>query len=68
MENAWYYLALKSAIPMATMSGFAQDTVQYRTRMNSISTNFAKVYWNTAGLYFVLLRLPFLMTGPMQWL
>ena len=52
MENAWYYLALKSAIPMATMSGFAQDTVQYRTRMNSISTNFAKVYWNTAGQYF----------------
>ena len=52
MDNEWYYLALKAAIPMATMSGYAQDTAQYRTRMNSISANFANVYWNTTSQHF----------------
>ncbi|MFB6342184.1 alpha-L-rhamnosidase C-terminal domain-containing protein [Saccharicrinis sp. FJH62] len=45
LDNTWYYLALKAAIPMAAMSGYATDTLDYRTRMNSISTNFSKIFW-----------------------
>jgi hypothetical protein len=52
MDNAWYYLALKAAIPMAAMSGYAQDTTEYSTRMKSIATNFASVYWKVNEQYF----------------
>ena len=52
MDNAWYYLALKAAIPMAAMSGYAQDTTEYSTRMKSISANFAKEYWKGTEQYF----------------
>jgi len=45
IDNAWYYLALKAAVPMAAMSGYAQDTTEYSTSMKSISDNFASVYW-----------------------
>jgi alpha-L-rhamnosidase len=53
LDNCWYYLALKAAIPMAAMSGYAGDTAGYRTRMNSITSNFVTSYWNTGGQYFM---------------
>ena len=53
LDNCWYYLALKAAIPMAAMSGYAGDTAGYRTRMNSITSNFVPSYWNTGGQYFM---------------
>jgi alpha-L-rhamnosidase len=53
LDNCWYYLALKAAIPMAAMSGYAGDTAAYRTRMNSISSNFISSYWNATGKYFM---------------
>lgn len=52
LDNAWYYLALKAAIPMAAMSGNAADTSGYRSRMNSIETNFVPVFWNASGQHF----------------
>ena len=52
LDDTWYYLALKAAIPMATMSGFAQDTTDYRNRMNSISANFTNVYWKASSQHF----------------
>jgi alpha-L-rhamnosidase len=53
LDNCWYYLALKAAIPMAAMSGYAGDTAAYRMRMTSISSNFVSAYWKTAGQYFM---------------
>jgi len=53
LDNCWYYLALKAAIPMAAMSGSAGDTAAYRTRMNSIASNFVSAYWKTSGQYFM---------------
>jgi alpha-L-rhamnosidase len=53
LENAWYYLALKAAIPMAAMSGSAGDTAAYRTRMNSIAAEFTSSFWNASGQYFI---------------
>ncbi len=52
LDNAWYYLALQAAIPMAAMSGNAADTSGYRTRMNSLETNFVPVFWNASGQHF----------------
>jgi alpha-L-rhamnosidase len=52
LDNAWYYLALKAAIPMATMSGSAADTADYRSRMQSIETNFVPAFWNAASRQF----------------
>jgi len=53
LDNCWYYLALKAAIPMAAMSGSAGDTADYRSRMNSIASKFASSYWKSAGQYFM---------------
>ena len=53
LENAWYYLALKAAIPMGAMSGSAGDTAAYRTRMNSIAAKFTSSFWNASGQYFM---------------
>jgi len=52
MDNAWYYLALKAAIPMATMSGYAQDTAAYSQRMKSIEQNFVRVFWKSSEQHF----------------
>jgi alpha-L-rhamnosidase len=52
LDNTWYYLALKAAIPMAVMSGNAADTSGYRTRLLSIQANFVPVFWNTGGQHF----------------
>ncbi|MFA6403026.1 MAG: alpha-L-rhamnosidase C-terminal domain-containing protein [Salinivirgaceae bacterium] len=45
LDNTWYYLALKAAIPMAVMSGFAEDTTDYSRRMKSVENNFSDVFW-----------------------
>lgn len=45
LDNCWYYLALKAAIPMATMSGYSNDTIDYLKRMQSIKDNFAPAFW-----------------------
>ena len=45
LDNCWYYLALKAAIPMAEMSGFNEDIVNYVKRMKSVEDNFSKVFW-----------------------
>jgi hypothetical protein len=52
LDNAWYYLALKAAIPMAVISGNAGDTAGYRSKMNSIASNFTTSFWNAGGQYF----------------
>lgn len=52
LDNAWYYLALKAAIPMAVLSGYAHDTVDYGARMKSIEDNFAKVFWKSTDKHF----------------
>lgn len=45
LDNCWYYLALKAAIPMAAMSGYANDTSGYSKRMQSIKDNFSSAFW-----------------------
>lgn len=52
LDNAWYYLTLKAAIPMATMSGYAKDTVQYSSRMNSMENNFNRMFWKEDEQHF----------------
>lgn len=52
LDNTWYYLALKAAIPMATISGFAEDTTDYKQRMKSIEGNFSKVFWKSDEQHF----------------
>ena len=52
LDNAWYYLALKAAIPMAEMSGYATDTIDYSERMKSISDNFARIFWKEEEQHF----------------
>ena len=45
LDNCWYYLALKAAIPMAILSGYPQDTAAYVTHMRSLETHFAPTFW-----------------------
>lgn len=52
LDNAWYYLALKAAIPMAEISGFNQDTVEYHKRMESIENNFDAAFWKEDEQHF----------------
>jgi alpha-L-rhamnosidase len=46
LDNCWYYLALKSARSMAILSSAFNDTVDYDSKMRSISGNFSKL-WNS---------------------
>lgn len=52
LDNCWYYLALKAAIPMASMSGYANDTLDYSKRMQSIKDNFSSAFWVENEQYF----------------
>ena len=52
LDNCWYYLALKAAIPMAAMSGYANDTSDYSKRMQSIKDKFSSVFWVENEQYF----------------
>lgn len=45
LDNCWYYLALKAAIPMAILSGYPQDTAAYATHLRSLETHFAPTFW-----------------------
>lgn len=45
LDNCWYYLALKAAIPMAIMAGYQLDVDVYQKQMQSIETNFARTFW-----------------------
>ena len=45
LDNTWYYLALKAAIPMAIINGSEKDTLEYFERMKSIENNFSDVFW-----------------------
>lgn len=48
LNNCWYYLALKSALNMARLSGNEADTGDYASRMESVEANFNRVFWNGA--------------------
>jgi alpha-L-rhamnosidase len=43
--NCWYYLALKTAREMAILTNNANDTSIYNPQIQSIKTNFNKVFW-----------------------
>ena len=45
MDNAWYYLALETAIRLANLSGNSGDVAAWQSRRNSISNNFDRVLW-----------------------
>lgn len=45
LENAWYYLALKSAKKMAQLTGNTGDLSGFQSRMDSIVNNFDRVLW-----------------------
>lgn len=53
LDNTWYYLALKAAVPMAKLSGFSQDTANYLRRMESIEANFIDAFWKEDEQYFI---------------
>ncbi len=53
LDNCWYYLALKAAIPMAQMSGFDADTAEYARRMKSIEDHFVSEYWLAENQFFI---------------
>ena len=46
LDNAWYYLALKSVINMATLTGNTADLAGYNSKKASIENNFNRVLWN----------------------
>jgi alpha-L-rhamnosidase len=52
LDNAWYYLALKAAIPMAVLSGAAADTAGYRNLMKGIEASFTSTFWNAGSQHF----------------
>jgi alpha-L-rhamnosidase len=45
MLNAWYYMALQSAVRMAELTGHRRDIPAYQARINSIKENFNKYLW-----------------------
>lgn len=44
-DSAWFYLALKGAIPMAKLTGHEDDVVGYAKQMRSIEAAFNKTFW-----------------------
>ncbi|MCH5211519.1 MAG: hypothetical protein J1G06_00745 [Oscillospiraceae bacterium] len=51
MENAWYYMALKSCKSMAELLGYDADIVLYNERMMSIAANYNRVFWKNGYYY-----------------
>lgn len=45
LDNAWFYLALKSASAMAKVAGADSDIAGYQKQMDSIQANFNKAFW-----------------------
>ncbi|NLT04569.1 MAG: glycoside hydrolase [Bacteroidales bacterium] len=58
LDNCWYYLALKAAIPMATMSGYPQDTTAYVTHMRNLETHFIPTFWQADERCYRSTKLP----------
>ena len=46
LDNTWLYLALKSALQMAKLSGYQADIPRYENDMKSIASRFNAAYWN----------------------
>lgn len=51
MENAWYYMALKSCKKMAQLLGHNNDIALYHVRMNSIKENYNRMFLKN-GFYY----------------
>lgn len=51
MENAWYYMALKSCISMAELLGESADAAIFSERINSISENYNRVFLKDCYYY-----------------
>ena len=51
MENAWYYMALKSCKRIAELLGYNADTVLYNERMTSIEANYNRAFWKNGYYY-----------------
>ncbi len=51
MENAWYYMALKSCKKMAQHLGFDDDIELYSKRMQSIKANYNKAFFKDGYYY-----------------
>lgn len=49
LDNAWYALALRGAIEMATVTGNAQDVAAYQADLASLEANFDRVLWTGSG-------------------
>jgi len=45
LENAWYYLALKSALNMARTRGKNYDAESYQAQMNRLEKSFNEIFW-----------------------
>lgn len=46
IENAWYYMALETAIEMAHLTGNQSDIAGYEVAAASIRLNYNRLYWN----------------------
>ncbi len=46
LDNTWLYLALKSAVQMAKLTGHYADIPAYQHAMHSIASHFNTAYWN----------------------
>ncbi|MCH5186422.1 MAG: hypothetical protein J1F64_09940, partial [Oscillospiraceae bacterium] len=51
MENAWYYMALKSCRHMAELLGYDEDTVIYKERMTGIEASYNKIFRKNGYYY-----------------
>ena len=45
VENAWFYLALKGAVEMATLTGNEADIPGYREKMQSVEDHYRPTFW-----------------------
>jgi alpha-L-rhamnosidase len=46
LDNAWYFLALKSAAEMAKLAGANEDVTGYEKQMESIRTKYDAAFWH----------------------
>ncbi len=51
MENAWYYMALRSTKEMAELLGYAEDAAFCADRMKQIEGTFDATFWKGAYYY-----------------
>ncbi|MGN9810434.1 alpha-L-rhamnosidase-related protein [Micromonospora sp. BQ11] len=48
LDNAWYYLALDTAVKLAQLTGNTGDVAAFQARRTSIADNFNRVLWRSA--------------------